>query len=100
MRESDCAKKLKKHRRLEDALLQQEQLRKANEEMQKRLDATRISYRYSSRLNPEVNDANPLSNTIMEEPIPHNFVIPKIAPFTGSSNPELHLKAFQAQMLI
>ena len=68
--------------------------------MQNILDATRIGYRYSSRLNPEVNDANLLSNTIMEEPIPQNFVIPKIAPFTGNSDPELHLKAFQAWMLI
>jgi len=68
--------------------------------MQNRLEATRIGYRYASRLNPEVGDANPLANTIMEEPIPQNFVIPKIAPFTGSSDPELHLKAFQARMLI
>ena len=68
--------------------------------MQNRLEATRIGYRYASRLNPEVSDANPLANTIMEEPIPQNFVIPKIAPFTGSSDPKLHLKAFQAQMLI
>jgi len=68
--------------------------------MQNRLDATRIGYRYSSRLNPEVNEAHPLSNEIMEEPIPQNFVIPKITPFTGNSDPELHLKAFQARMLI
>ena len=68
--------------------------------MQNRLEATKIGYRYASRLNPEVSDANPLANTIMEEPIPQNFVIPKIAPFTGSSDPELHLKAFQARMLI
>ncbi|XP_027910362.1 uncharacterized protein LOC114169420 [Vigna unguiculata] len=88
------------HRRLEDAFRQQEQLRKADEEIQNRLEATRAGYRYASRLNPDVGDASPLANTIMEEPIPQNFVIPKIAPFTGSSDPELHLKAFQARMLI
>jgi len=62
--------------------------------MQNRLEATRVGYRYASQLNPDVGDASPLANLIMEEPIPQNFVIPKITPFTGSSDPELHLKAF------
>jgi len=36
----------------------------------------------------------------MDLSIPQNFVIPKITPFTGTSDQELHLKFFQAQMLI
>jgi len=36
----------------------------------------------------------------MGEPIPQNFVIPKITPFTGASDPKSHLKSFQARMLI
>jgi len=75
----------KTHQRLEEALRQQEQLRKANEDMQNRLEATRVGFRYASRLNPDVGDASPLADSIMEEPIPQNFVIPKITPFTGSS---------------
>jgi len=68
--------------------------------MQSRLEATRVSFRYDSRLNPDVGDASPLVDSIMEEPIPQNFVIPKITPFTGNSDPELHFKAFQARMMI
>jgi len=88
------------HQRLEEALRQQEQLRKANEDMQNRLESTRAGFRYSSRFNSDVIDTSPLVETIMNEPIPQNFVIPKITPFTGNSDPELHLKAFQARMMI
>jgi len=75
------------HQRLEEALRQQEQLRKANEEMQNRLEATKVGFRYTSRLNPDVGDVSPLADSIMEEPIPQNFVIPKITPFIGNSDP-------------
>jgi len=88
------------HQRLEEALRQQEQLRKANEDMQSRLESARPGFRYPSRLNSDVSDTNPLVDAIMSEPIPQNFVIPKITPFTGNSDPELHLKAFQARMMI
>jgi len=36
----------------------------------------------------------------MDELIPQNFVIPKITPFSGNLDPELHLETFQARMLI
>jgi len=38
----------------------------------------------------------PLSAAIMAEIVVQNFIIPKIPPFTGNSDPEAHLKAFNA----
>ena len=57
-------------------------------------------YRHSTLNNVDVIETHPLSKEIMDESIPQNFVIPKITPFTGTSDPELHLKSFQARMLI
>jgi len=62
------------HQRLEEALQQQEQLRKTNEEMQIRTDATRIGYRHASRLTIDVNEAHSLSKEIMDESIPQKFL--------------------------
>jgi len=36
----------------------------------------------------------------MEEQVPPHFMVPKIAPYSGSGDPKSHLKAFGAQMLI
>jgi len=36
----------------------------------------------------------------MEEPIPPHYMMPKMPAFSGLEDPETHLKAFQAQMLI
>jgi len=36
----------------------------------------------------------------MEEPIPPHYITPKIAIFSGVEDPENHLKAFRAQMII
>jgi len=56
------------HHPLEEALRQQEQLRKLNEDMQQHI--AQGGYRRSSRNNAEVTDTQPLSNDIMGEPIP------------------------------
>jgi len=42
----------------------------------------------------------PLSVVIMAEIVPQHFIIPKIPSFTGNSDPEAHLKAFNTQMLV
>jgi len=42
----------------------------------------------------------PLSASIMSEIVPQHFIIPKIHPFIGNADPEAHLKAFNAQMLV
>jgi len=42
----------------------------------------------------------PLSTAIMAEVVPQHFIIPKIPSFTGNSDPDAHLKAFNAQMLV
>ena len=36
----------------------------------------------------------------MEEPIPPHYIMPKMPSFSGLGDPETHLKAFQAQMLV
>jgi len=36
----------------------------------------------------------------MEELVPPHFITPKIMPFTGIEDPDGHLKAFRAQMII
>jgi len=36
----------------------------------------------------------------MFEQVPHQYIMPKLPPYTGTSDPEAHLKAFGAQMLI
>jgi len=48
----------------------------------------------------EQDENHPLARAIVEEIIPPHFIIPKMAPFTGEGDPEAHLKAFRAQMLI
>jgi len=48
----------------------------------------------------EPDENHPLERAIVEEVIPPHFIIPKISPFTGEGDPEAHLKAFRAQMLI
>jgi len=41
----------------------------------------------------------PFSQEIMGAVVPTNFMMPKIV-FTGTEDPEAHLKAFNAQMMI
>jgi len=36
----------------------------------------------------------------MSEQVPHQYIMPKLPPYTGTSDPEAHLKAFRAQILI
>jgi len=74
--------------RLEESLCQQEQLRKSNEEL-----------RTWMRDRGHFQDRG-LTNRIMDELIPPHFIILKIPPFFGEGDPEAHLKAFRAQMLI
>jgi len=57
-------------------------------------------YRRSKQNNVKVTKTQPLSKEIIGEPIPQNFMVPKITPFTRASDPESHLKSFQARMLI
>ena len=49
----------------------------------------------SSRDNPKL-----FSKKIMDKPMPPHYITPKIALFTGVEDPENHLKAFKAQMIL
>jgi len=78
-----------------------EELRKANEELQRNM------HRHDRRPAPEHSsvicsrdDPKPFSRQIMEKPIPPHYITPKIALFSGVEDPESHLKAFRAQMII
>ena len=42
----------------------------------------------------------PFSQEVMDEPVPHHYITPKIAFFTGLEDPENHLTTFNAQMII
>jgi len=53
-----------------------------------------------SRGNLETEKGHPLARRVIEEVVPPHFLIPKVTPFTGKGDPESHLKAFRAQMLI
>ena len=46
------------------------------------------------------DDPQSFSRKIMEEPISPHFLTPKITLFTGMEDPDSHLKAFRAQMII
>jgi len=52
------------------------------------------------RGNLETEEGPPLARRVIEEMVPPHFLIPKVTPFTGEGDPESHLKAFRAQMLI
>jgi len=58
----------------------------------------RIRGRHLAELTDD--ESHPFSSTIMAEQVPHQFIIPKLPPYTGNSDPEAHVKAFNAQMLI
>ncbi|XP_027915626.1 uncharacterized protein LOC114175066 [Vigna unguiculata] len=87
--------------RSDESMRQQEQLHKSNEELRAWM-RERSNFRDSniSRRGAEQDENHPLARVIMEEAIPPHFLIPKVSPFTGEGDPEAHLKAFRAQMLI
>jgi len=88
--------------RLEESMRQQEQLQKSNDELRTWM-RDRSHFRDTNlpgRGTVEQEDNHPLARAIVEETIPPHFIIPKMTPFTGEGDPEAHLKAFRAQMLI
>jgi len=46
------------------------------------------------------DDPKPFSQQIMDESVPPHYITPKIALFTSVEDPENHLKAFRAQMIL
>ena len=62
-------------------------------------DVTDVSWDNERRTHPERDCPEPFSRAIMDEPVPAHYVAPKIA-FTGVEDPESHLTAFNAQMII
>ncbi|XP_027920620.1 uncharacterized protein LOC114178750 [Vigna unguiculata] len=88
--------------RLEESMRQQEQLQKSNDELRTWM-RDRSHFRDTNlpgRVTDEQDENHPLARAIVEEIIPPHFIIPKMIPFTGEGDPEAHLKAFRAQMLI
>jgi len=45
-------------------------------------------------------EGHPFSTVVMAEQVPHQFIIPKLSPYTCTLDLEAHLKAFNTQMLI
>jgi len=45
-------------------------------------------------------DPQSLTRKIIEEQVPPHSMVPKVTPYSGTSDPEANLKAFAAQMLI
>jgi len=72
-----------------------EELRKTNEDLR---HDRRISGQQEAKP-PERDCPEPFSHAIMDEPVLVHYVAPKIA-FTGVEDPESHLTAFNAQMII
>jgi len=87
--------------RLEESLRQQEQLRRSNEELRTWMrDRDHFHDRGLTNRSAIQEEGHPFIRGIMDEMIPPHFIIPKIPPFFGEGDPEAHLKAFRAQMLI
>jgi len=72
-----------------------EELRKTNEDL--RRDRRITGQRETNP--PERDCLEPFSQAIMDEPVPAHYVAPKIT-LTGVEDPESHLTAFNAQMII
>ena len=72
-----------------------EELRKTNEDL---WQDRRISGQWEANP-PERDCPEPFSRAIMDEPVPAHYMAPKIA-FKGVEDPESHLTAFNAQMII
>jgi len=78
-----------------------EELRKTNEELQRNLQRRDPRSPRERSLNlPSMDCPKPFSQKIMDEPMPPHYITPKIAFFTGIEDPENHLMAFNAQMII
>jgi len=87
-------------RQMNETLRGQDALQRANGDLLQRIQ-TRDEHergRGTKLIMPE--EGYPIFALIMAEVVPQQFIIPKIPPFTGSSDLEAHLKAFNAQMLI
>jgi len=86
---------------MEEDVQTNEELQKTNKELRKilhqreRRSTREQSLNLSARDNPK-----PLSQEIMDELVPPHYITPKIAFFTGIEDPENHLTAFNAQMII
>jgi len=77
-----------------------EELRKANEELFKYLQ--QLGKHSTRERGPTIQPRarpRPFSEEIMDDVIPARFITPKIV-FTGAKDPEVHLTAFNAQMMI
>ncbi|XP_068475293.1 uncharacterized protein [Phaseolus vulgaris] len=53
----------------------------------------------SLQMHPQ-DEPQPFTQNIIDEQVPPSFMVPKITPFSGTGDPELHLMAFRVQMLI
>jgi len=78
-----------------------EELRRTNEELQRSL--RQEDWRPARERSPDLSsrdDPKPFSQQIMDELVPPLYITPKITLFTGVEDPENHLKALRAQMIL
>ena len=92
------------HKMMEETTWVKEELQKANEKlhrtMLKHQQHQRQTVRVHSSDPSSRDDSQPFSRQIMDEPIPSHFLTMKMTPFSAVEDPENHLKAFKAQMII
>jgi len=87
-------------RQLEETIRGQDAFQRANGDFLRRVQVREEQERgrRTELVMPE--EGYPLSAGVMAEVVPQHFIVPKIPSFTGNSDPEVHLKAFNAQMLV
>ena len=86
---------------MEETQRAHEQLQRENEELQCTLWEKELNATTKILQVPKVLvDLQPSSQAIMEEQVPPHYMVPKMAPFSGMGDPEVHLQTFKAQILI
>jgi len=86
---------------LDASHVRNDELRRVNEELRQSLRNNQVQHENEEveHLTPPREFSTPLSQEILDAPIPNTFAGPK-AIFTGMEDPEAHLTAFHTQMVL